>query len=247
MRKSFLFSIGFSMIAGLFDFFGIPNHFSNVIQLYWTWVGGAYIAHLIINKKQINAKYLLGALIAFGGLAFTVEKIFLLRDWIWAGLFLLVFLSFFSKTLVLDLKQKALNWIIGFMAIGGCFLLTYEEKILFHPVLVRYILLALIPFSLLLVLMPFIKVQMLIRWFLKPFIPLGSYSYAIYIYHWPILTLFIHYFNEQIHSNAIYMILITFLCFMFTLILSWYLELKAQPTIAQQMDKLYAHFNRNQI
>lgn len=239
IERILLSSIGVSIFFGLFGVFDISNHFSNVLTFYWTWVAGAYIAELIINKKRINTTYLIGILVTLLGLSFTLEKVYLLRDWAWAGLFILTFLSYFSKSSKLSIKQKGLNIFIGIIGISICFCLTRFENITYHTTLVRLLLVVFAFLLFILTIFSFSRIQTLIRILLKPFIRFGSYSYAIYIFHWPIIVLLINLFRTQIHASIVYMILSMLFAFVFIMSLSWLMEIKLQPIVAKWMDKLY--------
>lgn len=239
MQKTFIFSIVISLFAGAFYFLQMPNHLSNILQLYWAWVGGAYIADLILNNKKVNVSFLSGGLIFLLAFSFTFEKISLLRDWAWTGAFLLVFMSFFQKSSVSKLYEKIINVCVGLLGIYTCYLLSYNEDITFHGGLLRYILLFFILLLFILQVVPFYKFQPFIRWFLKPFTSAGSYSYALYIFHWPVLTLIIHLFQKFIFENVMQMALVTVLTLVFIFIFSWFLELKVQPLIARRLNKLY--------
>lgn len=239
INKIFVFSLIVSFLMCFFQFFDIPNHVANIMKLYWVWVAGVFIADLIITGKKIKTTYFTSGLIILLGLIFTIEKISLLREWLVAGLFFLIFISFFSQSLLLTSKEKIKNIVIGLIGVFCCYLLTYQDALIYHPVFVRYLLMVFILLLIIFVFVPFSSIQKIIRNFLRPFINFGSYSYAIYILHWPIMVFFKNKFEVQIHQNPIYMVLIILLVTIIVWGSSWLLEIKMQPIIARQMNKIF--------
>ncbi len=230
LDKMVIASIVISLIAAAYEFIFSPNHLTNLLQLYWTWVIGALLADLKLkDRKILSGSFLKGLIIFSMAFMFTLENVSLIRDWAWALFFTLIFISYFSESHKTTLLQKAGNFLIGIFAVTSCFCLTYQENILFHPVLLRYILIFIALGSVFFLFFPFEKIQALIRLLIKPFVKAGSYSYALYIIHWPLIILFKYIFlkNQVITFPAFALIVVGNVVMIF--ILSRFLELYLQP------------------
>lgn len=234
LNKMLIVSIVISLIAAAYEFIFGPNHLANLLQLYWTWVIGALLADLKLKERNVLTGSFLKGLIIFS-IAFmlTLENVSLIRDWAWALFFTLIFISYFSESHKSSLLQKAGNFLIGIIAVTSCFFLTYQENILFHPELLRYILIFIALGSVVFLFFPFGKIQAFIRLFLKPFVKAGSYSYALYIIHWPLIILFKYIFlkDQEISFPVFSLIVLGNVAVIF--ILSRFLELRLQPIFSK--------------
>jgi peptidoglycan/LPS O-acetylase OafA/YrhL len=224
-----------SFLASLFYLFGYPNYFSNVIQYYWTWMAGVVLADLKINKKKIKFSLLRGMLILSIAFMLTFEKIAVLRDSFWALFFCIIFLSFFCDKFKTTIKLKIINFLVSSFAIIVCMFFTYYDNILFHPAIVRIILSTLFVVS---IIIPFINIRFLqsaIRFILKPFVKSGSYSYALYIIHWPTIILFDYLFIKNIELNFFPFLVLIIINLAVIFLFSYVLELRIQPFIARKL------------
>ncbi len=225
-----------SFIASLFYFFGYPNYFSNVLQYYWTWMAGVIIADLKINKKSIKFSLLRGCLVLSMAFMITFEKIAVLRDWAWALFFCIIFISFFVIISKISFKLKIVNFLISLIAIGVCYICTYYDNILFHPQIVRLILWFLLVVSIIILYVPIVFMQSVVRSILKPFVNSGSYSFALYIIHWPVIILFEYLIIQNAQLNFFTFLIFIFINLGVIFFISFGLELKWQPVIARKMD-----------
>lgn len=225
-----------SFLASLFYFFGYPNYFSNVLQYYWTWMAGVVLADLKLNEKKIKFSLLRGCLILSIAFMLTFEKIVVLRDSFWALFFCIIFLSFFVANFKTTMKLKIINFSVSLIAIIVCFICTYYDNILFHPAIVRIILGALLVVSIIILYVPIRLLQSVVRLILKPFVKSGSYSYAIYIIHWPIIILFEYLFIQNIELNFFSFLVLIIINLAVIFLISYGLELRIQPVIARKMN-----------
>lgn len=240
LKKIFLITILISLLASLFAFFGYPHHFGNMFQYYWTWTVGVLIADLKLNHKTIFIPYLKGLLMVTVAFMLTFEKISVLRDWFWALFFTTIFISFFlSNNKESGFYYKILNLILSFVAIIICYNLTFHDAILFHPAIVRYLLLFLGFISLLFVFIPIDYIQSIIRMFLKPFVSSGSFSYALYIFHWPLIILVNYFFVAKNQLNVFLFFTIILLNIIILFLISRYLEIGLQPKISKWLDTVF--------
>lgn len=190
LKKILIISFIVSLLAGFFEFANVQNHLSNVIQLYWVWVMGVIIAEFKMKNIKISITYFYGIFVISIAMMFTLEKLFLLRDWAWALFFSLLILSYFKDSEKLTFNKKIINVTIGLIGIGTCYLLTNNENVLFHPIMLRFILVLMILLTFMIVFIPIQYFQNYIRILLSPFVKAGYFSYAIYIFHWPLILLF---------------------------------------------------------
>ena len=241
MKRMLFLSVLISFCAGLFTILNGPNHLCNIVQLYWVWVIGAYFADLILKKKQITVRYMFGLLIFFAGLMFTVEeyKYAVVQDWAWSGFFSLIFLSFFAKSNKINTyKQKIFNLLIGLSGIGICFLLSFSN-IVYRVLPVRFILAGLILVLFILLFVPFNHFRFFLRKILNPFLYFGNFSYAVYIFHWPVMIFFTNVFKSEIQTNILSMMLFIVANIAIVMLLSWYMEIKVQPIVVKALNKAY--------
>jgi len=243
IQKIFFYSIVLSIVASLISSFCYPNHLTNVFQYYWTWVAGAWIADMKLKNTKVSAKYFKGSIVFCLALMLTLENVFILRDWFWALFFVLILISYFSKIEGSTQKQTILNFTIGTLGILFAFLVTNIESAVFHPVLLRYLLVGILFFMLFFLVIPFHKFQKVLRVSLYPFVSIGSFSYALYIFNWPIILLFKYYFISWAELSFLNMSALIFVNFAFIFLLSWVLEMKLQQKISAQLSKMYVRFN----
>lgn len=239
LKKIVILSVIISLLSGLFGLLVFQNHLSNVFQLYWTWVIGAAIAEMKIQNSKYSTTYLKGFLVLSIAFMFTLEKLDLLRDWSWAIFFSLVIFSFFSNEENKRILPKIGNLFIGLSGIGICYFLTFSESVTFHPQLLRPILILFAIISLFINLLPLHLIQTVLRSFLKPFVGSGSFSYALYIFHWPLILFSLHLFKDYIQSNLWLFIGTISLNLISIFLLAWYCEVHLQPKIAKRLNRLY--------
>ena len=239
LKRVLIISIIISLIAGVFELSGLQNHLSNVFQLYWIWVVGAVIAEYKMNNKQVVLKYKEGVLMSALAMMFTLEKLTLLRDWAWGLFFSIIIFSFFVTNNKTTGTQKLVSITLSLITILGCYFLTFNDQVLFHPGLVRYILYAFAAGSLVFVLIPFHYFQSLLRLLLLPFIKTGSFSYAVYIFHWPSIILLKYIFQNQLKDSLVMLMTVIVLNIFLVMIWSWYAEVKLQPQVAKVLNNWF--------
>lgn len=246
IRKVFAYSFILSAVASIFTIAGWNNHLSNVLQMYWIWLAGAYMGELMLSRQKITIKYFKGWLIMSVALMFTLEKALFFTDWFWAIFFsLLMFTVFFPAINKPKLSDRLIEGCISFIAVSVCFFITYIPSIVYHTALVRIILLC-ISFSIFI--LYFLKVEQMkqaLRKLINPFVRTGGFSYAVYILHWPILVLFSTLFKEYYQESFGFLLcfIILYICIVITS--SWAAEIKLQPLVAKIMNRHYYSKRKN--
>jgi peptidoglycan/LPS O-acetylase OafA/YrhL len=240
LKNVFILTVLISFMASLFGFLGYPNHIANMFKYYCIWTVGTLIADFKLNHKTISIPYLKGLLIVSVAFMLTFEKISILGDWFCALFFMTIFISFFMP---IDKDssffEKMLNLILSFGAIITCYNLTFYDAILFHPSIVRYLLLFLGFISVLLFFIPIASFQSVIRMCLKPFVSSGSFSYAFYIFHWPLIILVNYFFVAKNQLNIFFFFTIILLNIIIVFVVSRYLEIRVQPKISKWLDTVF--------
>lgn len=128
---------------------------------------------------------------------------------------------------------------IGFVAIAGCYYLTNFSDVVYHTHLIRILLIVIAGISVLLNLMPPDVLKSLVRFLLKPFVRSGSFSYALYIIHWPMIMLSVFIYKKYSNMSIFQMIIIVSVNLIVIFLLSWYLEERLQPSIAKALNRWY--------
>jgi peptidoglycan/LPS O-acetylase OafA/YrhL len=232
-------SVIISFFAGVFGSFVLQNHLSNVLQLYWTWVIGVVIAQMKMKNEKYSTTFSMGFLVVSIAFMFTFEKMGLIRDWSWALFFSMIIISFFAKRGKISLFQKFGNSLIGLSGIAICYLLTFNEAVAFHPQLLRNLLIPFAFISSFISFIPFNSIQALLRLILNYFVGAGSFSYALYIFHWPFILLSIYLFKGYYSSNIWIFIAIIGLNIGSVFLLAWYCEVLLQPKMAKILNRFY--------
>ncbi len=238
IQKVFLYSIIVSLAAFVFSSLIFPNHFTNVLQYFWTWVAGVFLAELKWKNFRLSIVYIKGLIIFSMALMLTLENVFVLRDWFWALFFILIFLSYYPKTEVTSKTSKLFNFGIGLMGILIAFSITYIDSAVFHPRILKYVLLGIFLLSLVITFIPLTYILNILSIVLKPFVFSGAFSYAIYIFHWPFIILTQFFLIDWAELNVFNMLLVIALIISFTLLFSWFLEKKMQPRIVNSLFKV---------
>lgn len=239
IKKIFVISIIISLLSAVFSLLVFQNHLSNVLKFYWTWVVGVVIAEMKIQNKKSLIVYLTGFLVMSIAFMFTLEKLGFLKDWVWAVFFSLIIFSFFSKADEISICQKFKNVFISLSGILVCYFLTFNESVVFHPVLLRNFLFLFAIISLFINFLPFYYIQNVLRFLLKPFVSAGKFSYALYIFHWPLILLSIYFFKDYYETNILAFICILSMNICAIFLLSWYCETRLQPQMAKTLNKFY--------
>jgi peptidoglycan/LPS O-acetylase OafA/YrhL len=151
---------------------------------------------------------------------------------------LLIF-NFFDKNNKLTIFQCIFNVVIALIGIISCYLLTYNDNVVFHPELLRGILKVLTALSIFVLFIPIEFIQSLLRNLLKPFIKTGRFSYAIYIFHWPFIILLRYYFEDFIKLQLSYMLIVILFNALLVFFIAWYAEVKLQPKIVRLINNKF--------
>jgi len=240
IRNMIIYSVIISLVAGGISLSVYRNHFSNIIQLYWVWVAGAVIADFKMNGENFKFSYLKGLVMLCFAFMVTVEKWHLFRDWSCALFFSLLMFSFFVQEETNNISQKVGNVAIGLFAAAVCYCLTFSPSVVIHFHLLRYILILISVFSILIVFIPIELFRRCMRMILKPFTKAGTISYAIYIFHWPLIILTTYIFKDVMNKNLPLMLLVIGMNLMTVFLMSWYAELKLQPRIVDYLNGWFA-------
>lgn len=236
-NKVFIYSILLSIVAYCISFY-FKSHITYLIEMYWLWVGGAFIAHLYISNKIISNNYFVSIFMISVGLMLTLENVFVIRDWSWGVFFMLLLITGLPNV---NTKTKNIifqNIFLGLTSLFFIFYLTYFEELLFHPILLRILIpfIGLIGLSLILIdiskIINYIKIKLIF------FKDSGAYSYGLYIIHWPIISLVIYYTKSYL-NNFYFMVLIIIFTIIIVYFIARLLELKLQPKISKILDKIY--------
>jgi peptidoglycan/LPS O-acetylase OafA/YrhL len=239
MKRTFFIVLLSGMVAGMAGFAGWPNHLFNIWQYYWIWIAGAMLAKAFMNMKRFQFRYLNGVLISSVAFMLTFEKVPVVMDWFWSLMFLTIFFAYFIGIERIPLKSRLLNIIIGFVSVLICYFLTRFRGIVYHSDIIRILLFVIAGSSILLNLIPPDIPKNLIRLCLKPFVRSGSFSYALYISHWPIITISVFFYEKFFGASILHMSIGICLNMMVIFFLSWYLEEKLQPVIETVLNKWY--------
>lgn len=237
--NTFLIVLFTGVVTGLVGFLGWPNHIFNVLQYYWIWIAGAMLAEAYINRRRFHFKYLYGLLVSSLAFMLTIEKIPIVSDWCWSLFFLILFVSFFVDERLVKAKERLINIIIGFASLGICYSFTNFSEIVYHKELIKSIIIAIAGISLILYFLPTYISKKLVRFLMKPFVMTGSFSYSLYIIHWPIImfSVFIH--KKFLGGTMLEMGLMISATITIVFLLSWFLEEMIQPKIAKTMNRLF--------
>lgn len=234
LNTSFLISLLFSLFCAV----GYANHLANVFQLYWIWVAGAVLAEYKMKEIKFNISGIKGLIFAFLAFALTLEKAFIYRDYIWAFFFLLVISLYFIPQKYDNQQNRFIGLVFLFIAILINYGFTLTE-IVYHKSLLKLILPSIFILGSLVSFVKTEHIQSILRTFSSLFIKLGSFSYALYIFHWPLLILFVYYF-KVLGIISITSMLCFIILFLFIInISSWWLEVKLQPRINKWLNEKY--------
>ena len=83
------------------------------------------------------------------------------------------------------------------------------------------------------------KIEELLRTLVKPFVRAGGYSYAVYIFHWPLLVLSVWLFKDYYKASFWILLSVIILSVGFVVSISWAAEKKLQPLMASLLDQHY--------
>ena len=232
VKRVFFITLGISLISSIPELNATPSHLSNLLQYYWTWTIGVVIAQYKLSKKNISVKYFRAIIISAIAFMLTIEKVNVIRDWFWCLFFVSLFVIFLNVTNEkLSRRESFLNAILGFISITACLFLTRFDKLVFHPDLVRYIIVALAVISLILIFIPISTIRLILRNSLSVFTKFGLYSYGIYIVHWPIIILIKFYLLDNRDHTIVSVISAILLSLFFIAVISVLLERVIQPKI----------------
>jgi peptidoglycan/LPS O-acetylase OafA/YrhL len=215
---------------------------TNIFQMYWVWMGGVYLAEIRLGYRAVTKSihYIYGLIIACMSVMLTVKGAipYVFTEWLWSAFFIMLMItSVCNESKSLPVARYS-TCCISFIAIVICYLLTYEHSIVYNARLHRAILLALVPFSMALTFIAPSLLNDMLRTMLMPFKNVGSYSYALYIFHWPLLILSAHMYKRFI-ANNILNLSITVVVFVITLIkISKLLELRLQPWFVYMLNHI---------
>lgn len=238
-HKTFILFLTIGLISGIVGFLKWPNHIFNILQYYWIWIGGAIIADAYLKNKTFRFSFIPGLLVLFVAFMLTIERINIVSDWCWSMFFLTIFLAFFVNKEQINIQKKLLNLLIGLVSVSICYYLTYFNIIVIHSDLLRYVLIGLGFSSLLLSIIPLYYFKNLSRYLIKPFVFSGSYSYALYIIHWPLIMLSV-FLYKMFEGGSVSLMVFTITINIFLIFMvSRYLELGIQPWIAKILNKYY--------
>jgi peptidoglycan/LPS O-acetylase OafA/YrhL len=237
-KKVLILTFLISLLFSLFAVLGYSNHFANVFQLYWIWVAGAVLSECKMKAIQFNIQGIKGLIFASLAFALTLEKAFIYKDYAWAFLFLFVISLYFIPQKWDNRSGRFTGLILLFSAVLINYGFTFTE-VVYHKALIKMILPLLFIAGSLISFINTDQIKSILRTLSSVFIDLGSFSYALYIFHWPLLILFVDYFN-RLGFITVYSML-GFILFFLLLInsLSWLLEIKFQPVMNKWLNERY--------
>ncbi len=238
-KATFLLFLIVGIIAGLAGFTMWPNHLLNLLQYYWIWVAGAMLADAYVNENKFRVKYLKGLLISLIALMLTIEEIPIVAYWFWSIFFILIFLLFYSDNQELSRGERIVNFGIGIGSLAFCYFLTFFEKLVYHDNLLHIILLGLGILTFVLYFIPLHFIKKSVRAMLNPFVRSGSFSYALYILHWPLITLSVFLYSKYFSSSFLVMSVLIAINILIIFLTSWFLEERLQPVLARGLNKWY--------
>ena len=238
-KATFLLFLIVGIIAGLAGFAIWPNHLFNLLQYYWIWIAGAMLADAYVHEKKIKVKYLKGLLITSIALMLTIEEIPIVAFWFWSFFFILLFLLFYSDNRELSRGERIKNFAIGIGSQAFCYSLTFFEEIVYHANLLRVILSGLGILTVVLYFIPEHFLKRSVRAMLNPFVRSGSFSYALYILHWPLITLSVFLYSKFFSSSFMVMSVLIAINILIIILTSWFLEERLQPIIARGLNRWY--------
>ena len=237
-KKVLILSLLISIMFSLFNVIGYANHLANVFQLYWIWVAGALLAEFKMNKIQLNIPGIKGLVFASFAFALTLEKAFIYTDYAWAFIFLLILSLYF-------IPQDSDNLVSRFIGLGYlffAFLINYgfiTTEIVYHKSLLKTILPLILIIGTMISFIKIAYIKSILRSISSHFIRLGTFSYALYIFHFPLLILFVYYFNKLGFHSITSMLVFIIMFLLLVNFLSWWLEVKFQPIINKWLNKKY--------
>ena len=238
-RRFFLFILIISILAGIIGLSGWPNHIFNILQYYWIWIAGAMLADAYMMNKKFNFDYTNGMLISSMGFMITIEKLPIVSYWFWTLFFLVIFITFYNTVSPVRMKIRFLNFIVAIASLSICFYFTYLDEIVYHSRLLRIILIGIGFGSVILSFLSSNTLNNAVRKFLKYFVRSGSFSYALYIIHWPMIMLSVFIYEKFLEASFLYMSLLISTNILGIILLSWYLEEWIQPKIAKLLNRIY--------
>lgn len=238
-KAIFLLFLIVGIIAGLAGFAIWPNHLFNLLQYYWIWIAGAMLADAYAHAKKFRIKYLKGLLVSSIALMLTIEEIPIVAYWFWSFFFILLFLLFYIVNQELSRRERIMNFGIGIGSMAICYFLTFFEEIVYHANLLRVILSGLGILNVVLYFIPEHFLKKSLRALLNPFVRSGSFSYALYILHWPLITLSVFLYSKYFSSSFMVMFVLIAINILIIILTSWLLEERLQPVIARGLNKWY--------
>lgn len=239
-----------SGVSVVIDLSGTPNHLCNVMGSYWIWCFGALLGELRFRRKVLRLPsvpyyVVMMAAIALGGILDKLGCKFL-PDWC-TGAFFGAFMLAFQSTLVgqcanwrasiiglfpVLLTMVVFGWLYGVLRVPGS-LPFYWLRVGMIGVLIGAFML--FPKKL--------SVPRFCSLVLRPFLAFGMCSYAVYIFHWPILVLTTSTaLKMRLDPPAVMMVLITFTPLI--VLAAFFLEGRIQPRVASMMDRWFSHLGR---
>jgi len=238
-KKTLIIILGISIVSGLLGFAGWPNHIFNILQYYWIWIAGAMLADAYVHEKKFGVKFLKGLLISSIAIMLTIEEIPIVAFWFWSFFFILLFLLFYSDNQELSKGARIMNFSIGIGSVAICYFLTFFEEIVYHDDLLRIILMWLGIFTAVLYFIPEHFLKKSVRAMLNPFVRSGSFSYALYILHWPLITLAVFLYSKYFSSSFLVMFVFIAINILIIILTSWFLEERLQPVFVRYLNKVY--------
>jgi peptidoglycan/LPS O-acetylase OafA/YrhL len=238
-KATFIWFLMAGIVAGLAGFAGWPNHIFNLLQYYWFWIAGAMLAEAYLNNRKFRFSFSKGLIVSSVGLMLTIEKIPIVSHWLWTLFFILIFLLFYSDKKELSKRERILNFIIGIFSLVVCYFFTYSGKIVYHADLLRIIIPGLALASVFIYFLPLETLRNTVRMLLGPFTRSGSFSYALYIVHWPLINLAVFLLNKYLNPSFIILFTIIMVNILIIFLTSWFLEEKLQPVLARRLNKWY--------
>lgn len=229
-------SVGFSLV----NFAWQPNHLSNVVSLYWLWGAGALLAEWRFGSKKMACRpiwfYAVWFAVFSAAMLSERQAVPFFGDWMWGLLIAITMFSF-----VVDFKHapwpsRMMGWVSMVVllagAIGAARAIPYTGSRTFlclRLVLIGGLVCWLIARE------KRTKLPQLCSKVLRPFYPVGEYSYGLYVIHMPLL-IFAH--DLLMHWGVGMVWLWLWLALPLIVMIARILELKWQPKIAASMDSL---------
>ena len=108
-----------------------------------------------------------------------------------------------------------------------------------HSELLKFIVFGIGFGSIIMSLIPLNFLKEFSRFMIKPFVFSGSYSYALYIIHWPLIMLSVYLYKMFVGGSFMLLVFTISVNIIIIFMGSRYLELQIQPLIAKILNKHY--------